>query len=110
MYIYENIYKDCNEKIHKLDMCIRKSELKTSYRNTTQLASDFSSGGRHHQVKESKMMLRLGNLKREINQYSTDIYVGPTVGTKERQSGERTRRGPRGHGKCTLVKKVQQET
>lgn len=36
--------------------------------------------------------------------HSTDIYLVPTISTKERYSGEQTIQGPCGHGSCMLVK------
>lgn len=45
LYIYENIYKDYKEKIHKLDLSVNQ-KVKTSHRNTTQLSSAFCAKGK----------------------------------------------------------------
>jgi hypothetical protein len=36
--------------------------------------------------------------------HSTDIYLVPTISTKERYSGEKTIKGPCGHGNCMSLK------
>lgn len=43
--IYENIYRDYNEKIHKLDLSVNQ-KVETSHRNTTQLSLAFCAKGK----------------------------------------------------------------
>lgn len=45
LYIYENIYRDYNEKIHKFDLSVNQ-KVETSHRNTTQLSLAFCAKGK----------------------------------------------------------------
>lgn len=109
LLIYGNICKDYNEKIHKLDMHISKSETENELQEQS---PTFISSQRH-----GKDIIRWGEAKRflgcEISRgksiiHSTDIYLVPTISTRERCSGEQTIQGLCHHGNCMFVKKVQQ--
>lgn len=105
LYIYENIYKDYNEKIHKLDLYVSKPETEKELLEYYPTFISF--------LCQEKDIIRWGKAKRllgcEISReksiiHSTDIYVVPTISTTERYSGEQTIQGPCGHGNCMLVK------
>lgn len=46
LYVYKNIYKDYNEKTHKLDLCIRKSDTENELQEHYQLSSVCSVRGK----------------------------------------------------------------
>lgn len=54
LYIYENIDKDYNEKIHKLDVYTSKLETEDEIQNTTQLSSVFCARGKPSSLGEGK--------------------------------------------------------
>lgn len=54
LYIYENIDKDDNEKIHKLDVYTSKLETEDELQNTTQLSSVFCARGKTSSLGEGK--------------------------------------------------------
>lgn len=48
LYIYKNIYKDYNEKLRKLDLCLRKLDTENEPQKHYQLSSVCSEGERYH--------------------------------------------------------------
>lgn len=67
LYIYKNIYKDYNEKLWKLDLCIRKLDTENEPQKHYQLSPVCSTRGKTSLGEGSKKSFRLWNLKREIN-------------------------------------------
>lgn len=105
LYIYENVYKDYHEKVHKLDMYISKSKTENELQKHYPTFITFQC--------QRKDIIRWGKAKRflgcEISReksiiHCTDIYLVPTISSKETYSVEQTIQSPCGHGNCMLVK------
>lgn len=104
LYIYKNIYKYYNEKIWKWDLYqkIRRWKWATE---TLPTCISLQCQGKHI-IRWGKARGVLGcEISREKSIiHSTDIYLVPTISTKERHSSEQTIQGLCGHGNCMLVK------
>lgn len=106
-----NIYKDYMEKSHKVGMSISISETENELREHHPMFISFQCQG--------KDIIRWGKAKGflgcEISRqkaiiHCTDIYLVPTISTKDWFSCEQTLPGLCSHGNCMLVKKIQERS